>query len=31
MKITKNKIYIISTITNDGIDELKEVILRMGL
>ena len=31
MKITKNKIYIISTITNDGIDELKEVILGMGL
>ena len=31
MKITKNKIYIISTIANDGIDELKEVILRMGL
>jgi GTP-binding protein len=31
MKITKNKIYIISTITNDGIYELKEVILRMGL
>ena len=31
MKITKNKIYIISTITNDGIDELKDVILRMGL
>ena len=31
MKITKNKVYIISTITNDGIDELKEVILRMGL
>ncbi len=31
MKITKNKIYIISTITNDGIDEIKEVILRMGL
>lgn len=31
MKITKNKIYIISTITNDGIDELKEMILRMGL
>jgi GTP-binding protein len=31
MKITKNKIYIISTITNDGIDELKEVILIMGL
>ena len=31
MKITKNKIYIISTITNEGIDELKQVILRMGL
>ena len=31
MKITKNKIYIISTITNDGIDELKEVILGIGL
>jgi len=31
MKITKNKVYIISTITNEGIDELKQVILRMGL
>ena len=31
MKITKNKIHIISTITNEGIDELKQVILRMGL
>ena len=31
MKITKNKVHIISTITNEGIDELKEVILRMGL
>ena len=30
MKITKNKVYIISTITNEGIDELKQVILRMG-
>ena len=29
MKITKNKVYIISTITNEGIDELKQVILRM--
>ena len=31
MKITKNKVYTISTITNEGIDELKQVILRMGL
>ena len=31
MKITKNKVHIISTITNEGIDELKQVILRMGL
>ena len=31
MKITRNKVYIISTITNEGIDELKQVILRMGL
>ena len=31
MKITKNKVYIISTITNEGIDELKQVILRMDL
>ena len=30
MKITKNKVYIISTITDEGIDELKQVILRMG-
>ena len=30
MKITKNKIYIMSTITNEGIDELKLVILKMG-
>ena len=29
MKITKNKVYTISTITNEGIDELKQVILRM--
>ena len=31
MKITKNEVHIISTITNEGIDELKQVILRMGL
>ena len=31
MKITKNNVHIISTIINEGIVELKQVILRIGL